>query len=217
MNNIARVAIETLASALSGGHTIFTCSYDEAYCTPTEQAVKIALRTQQIIAHETGVTQTVDPMAGSYFVEHLTTKLETMAEEYLHKVEEIGGAIRAIEDGYFQSEIAKSAYEIQRKIEDGERVVVGVNQYIDEEDLPIEILKVDPALEKKQRAKLKKLKAERNNVEVSEALGRVKQAAENGENLVPSLIKAASVYATVGEMCNALRDVYGEYAAQSYI
>jgi len=213
LNNIVRVAIETLASALSGGQSIFTCSYDEAHCTPTEQAVKVALSTQHIIAHETGVTQTVDPMAGSYFVEYLTTKLETMAEEYLRKVEEMGGAIRAIEDGYFQREITKSAYEIQRQIEDGKRIVVGVNQYVDEEEPTVEILKVDPVLERKQKDRLKKLKKERNQPEVREALKGVKRAAENNENLVPSLINAVRAYATVGEMCDTLREVYGEYTA----
>jgi len=217
LNNIIRVAIEALASALSGGQSIFTCSYDEAYCTPTEQAVKIALNTQHIIAHETGVTQTVDPLAGSYFVEHLTTKLETMAEEYLHKVDEMGGAIRAIDDGYFQREITKSAYEIQREIENGERVVVGVNQYVDEDEPAVEILKVDPVLERKQKDKLKKLKEERNQPEVREALKGVKRAAENGENLVPSLITAARAYVTVGEICDTLREVYGEYTAPSWL
>ena len=217
LNNIVRVAIESLASALGGGQRLFPCSMDEAYSTPTEQAVKVALRTQQIIAHETGVTQTVDPLAGSYFIEYLTTKLETMAEEYLHRVEEVGGAIRAIESGYFQREIAKSAYEIKRQIEEGERVIVGVNQYVDKEELPIEILKVDPALERKQREKLKRLKKKRDNVEVRETLKGVKQAAENHENLVPSVIKAVRAYATVGEMCDTLREVYGEYSAQNWM
>ena len=140
-----------------------------------------------------------------------------MAEEYLRKVEEMGGAIRAIENGYFQKEIARSAYEAKRKIEEGERVIVGVNQYIDEEELPIEVMKVDQALEKKQKDKLKRLKKERNDVEVREALKGVKRAAENRENLVPSLIQAVRAYATTGEMCDTLREVYGEYtAAQSW-
>lgn len=217
LNNIARVAIETLISALSSGHSLNTCSYDEAYCTPTEQAVKVALRTQQIIAEETGVTRTVDPLAGSYFVEYLTSKLVTLAEEYLRKIDDMGGAIRAIENGYFQREIAKSAYEIKRQIEEGERVIVGVNKYVDKEELPIEILKVDPVLEKKQKEKLKRLKQERNNVAVREALKELRHAAENHENLVPSLIQAAKAYATVGEMCDTLREVYGEYTAPSWM
>jgi len=216
MNNIVRVAIESLAAVLGGCQVLNPCSMDEAYCTPTEQAVKVALRTQQIIANETGVAQTVDPLAGSYFIEYLTAELEKRAQEYLDKAAAIGGAVQAIKKGYFQSEIARSAYKIKQQVESGERVIVGVNQYVDKEELPIEILKVDPALERKQKEKLKKLKKERNNLEVRETLKGVRQAAENGENLIPSLIRAVRAYATIGEMCDALREVYGEYTAQSY-
>ena len=215
-NNVVRVAIESLAGVLGGTEVHNACSMDEAYCTPTERAVKVALRTQQIIAHETGVAQTIDPLAGSYCIESLTSKLETMAEEYIHKIEEMGGAVRGIENGYFRREIARSAYEINRQIEKGERVVVGVNQFIDEEANPIEILKVDRALEQKQKERLKTLKRDRNNAAVKQTLQAVRKAAENHENLVPSLIEAVRVYATVGEMCDALREVYGEYTAPSW-
>jgi len=219
MNNIIRTTIESVAGMLSGSgsDSITTASFDEAICLPTEQALKLAVRTQQIIAEETGVNQTVDPLAGSYFIEYLTKKVETMASEYLREVEEMGGAIRAIEDGYYQREIAKSAYETKRQIEKGEQVVVGVNKYVEEEkDLPIEILRVDPAIETKQVEKLKTLKRERNNSKVRETIIRVREAAENRENIVPPLIQAAKTYATIGEMCDALREVYGEYTPRGY-
>lgn len=216
LNNIVRVTIQALASVLGGCQNLHTCSMDEAYCTPTEQAVKVALRTQQVIAHETGVTKTVDPLGGSYFVEYLSTKLEEAADKYLRDIEEIGGAIQAIENGYFQREISKSAYEIKRQIEEKERIIVGANQYVDEEELPIEILRVDPALEKKQIERLRKLKAERNNLQVKEALKELRQVAENGENVVPACIMAVRAYATVGEMCDVLREVYGEYTAPTF-
>jgi len=215
MNNIVRVAIEALAAVLGGVQVLYPCSMDEAYCTPTEKAVKVALRTQQIIANETGVTRTIDPLAGSYFLEHLTSELERKAQEYLDKIEKMGGAVRAVELGYYQDEIARSSYKIKQSIEKKERIVVGVNQYVDEEELPIEILKVDPALEEKQKLKLKKLRSSRNGTEVNKALKKVRQAAEKNENLVPSLTDAVRVYATLGELCDILREVYGEYTARS--
>ncbi|MDP2917862.1 MAG: methylmalonyl-CoA mutase family protein [Dehalococcoidia bacterium] len=216
MNNVVRVAIQSLAAVLGGCQVLNPCSMDEAYCTPTEQAVKVALRTQQIIASETGVTRTVDPLAGSYFVEHLTNELEKKAREYLDKIDSMGGAIKAIEKGYFQVEIARSAYKIKQQVESGARVVVGVNKYIDKDELPITILKVDPVLERKQKERLKRLKGRRNNLQVKETLKRVRQAAESGENLVPPAIEAIKAYATVGEICDALREVYGEYSAPSF-
>lgn len=216
MNNIIRVAIESLAAVLGGCDFLHACSMDEALGTPTEESVKLSLRTQQIIAYETGVDQVVDPLAGSYFVEYLTTKLEAMAEEYLNKVLEIGGAIRAIETGYFQQQISRSAYELQREIEEGKRIIVGVNQYMDKEELPIKILKVAPAFERKQKEKLKKLRRERNHLEVRETLKELKHAAENCESLIPSLIRTVRAYTTVGEMCDTLREVYGEYTPGHY-
>lgn len=216
MNNIVRVAIESLAAVLGGCQVLNPCSMDEAYATPTEQAVKVALRTQQIIANETGVSRTVDPLAGSYFVEHLTTELEQKAQEYLDKLDDMGGAVKAIEKGYYQVEIARSAYKIKQEIESGERVVVGVNQYQDKDELPLQILKVAPALEKKQVDKLKRLKKERNNGAVKACLKRVREAAESGEDILPAVIEAVKVYATTGEICDTLREVYGEYRAPSY-
>ncbi len=216
LNNIVRIAIESLAAVLGGCQVLNPCSMDEAYATPTEQAVKIALRTQQIIANETGVDRTVDPLAGSYFVEHLTTELEKKAQEYLEKIDVMGGAVKAIEKGYFQVEIARSAYRIKQEIESGERVIVGVNQYRDKDELPLHILKVDPALEKKQVDRLKRLKRQRNNAAVEETLRRVREAAENGENILPATIEAVKVYATTGEICDILREVHGEYRAPSY-
>lgn len=215
MNNIVRVAIEALAAVLGGVQVLYPCSMDEAYCTPTEKAVKVALRTQQIIANESGATRTIDPMAGSYFVEQLTSELEKKAQEYLNKIDKIGGAVRAVELGYYQDEIARSSYKIKQDIEKKERIVVGVNQYVDEEELPIEILKVDPALEEKQKQKLKMLRSSRNNTEVKNALKKVNQAAENNDNLIPSITDAVRVYATLGEICDILRGVYGEYTARS--
>jgi methylmalonyl-CoA mutase N-terminal domain/subunit len=216
MNNLVRVAIEVLASALGGCQLIHACSMDEALCTPTEQSVKMSLRTQQIIANETGVDRTVDPLAGSYFVECLTTELEDRAKEYLQLIQEMGGSIRAIESGYFQKELSKSAYELNRQVEHGDRVVVGVNQYSEEEEPFCELQRVDPRLEEKQRRKLNRLREERDNAAVSESLTRVKSAAQNQENVVPSIIDAVKTYATVGEICDALRDVYGEYESHGY-
>ncbi len=216
LNNIVRVAIQALAGVLGGCQSLHTCSMDEAYCTPTEAAVKVALRTQQIIACESGVTRTVDPLGGSYFLEQLTAKLEEAARGYLQEIERIGGAIRAIESGYFQREISKSAYEFKRQVEEKERTVVGVNQYVDEEKLPVDILKIDPAVERRQIERLHKLKAERDNTMVKEALKGLKRAAADGETVVPACISAVRAYATVGEICDVLREVYGEYAASTY-
>jgi len=217
MNNIVRVTVEALGAALSGCETLMTSSYDEAFCTPTEQAVKMALRTQQIVAYETGVTRTIDPLAGSYYLESLTTKLETMARDYLHEVDKLGGAVKAIEDGYFQKNIAQSAYEINRQIEEGERVIVGVNQYVENEGLPIEVLKANPQLEEKQKAKLSKLRAERDNSRTTQALLALKEVAERHENVVPPLIQCVKAYVTIGEICDVLRSVYGEYKAHSWL
>lgn len=216
MNNIIRTTIQSLASVLGGCESLLPKCMDEAYALPSEQAVKLALRTEQIIGEETRVDQTVDPMAGSYFVEYLTTKLESMATEYLQRVEKMGGAIPAIEKGYFQREISKAAYKAKREIEEGKRVIVGVNQYVDKEELPIELLKVAPEFEKKQKEKLKKLRSERNNLEVRGTLKELRRAAEDGESLIPSLLRTVRAYATVGEMCDILKEVYGGYTAPSY-
>ncbi len=216
MNNIVRVAVQTLASAIGGCQNLHTCSMDEAYCTPTEEAVKLALRTQQIIAHETGIVRTVDPLGGSYFIESLSNKLEEIAKNYLREIDEIGGAVKATESGYFQRQISKSAYELNRQVEEKERIVVGVNEYVDNTGLPIKILKVAPELERKQIESVRKLKKERDGAKVKPALKELRRAAENREHVVPPCIEAVRVYATVGEICDVFREVYGEYTGASH-
>jgi methylmalonyl-CoA mutase N-terminal domain/subunit len=211
MNNIVRVAIECLAGVLGGCQSLFPCSMDEAYCTPTENSVKLALRTQQIIAHETGVADTVDPLGGSYFVEALTTSLENEAKKYLDEIEKIGGVIKAIESGYFQEKIGESSYRIQKEIENKERIIVGVNEFIDGEELPISIFRPPEDTAERQRKKLKRLREIRDNQKVKKILKEVERLADTNENLVPILIRAVKSYATLGEICDVFRRVFGEY------
>jgi methylmalonyl-CoA mutase N-terminal domain/subunit len=210
-NNIVRVAFQALAAVLGGTQSLHTNSMDETYALPTENAVKIALRTQQLIAYETGVVNTIDPLGGSYFVEALTNKMEEGAYKYFKKIESLGGVIKGIELGFFQKEIADSAYKYQRELQKKEKIVVGVNEFIEEEKSSIEILKILPEVEKKQIEELKKLRKERNNVKVKEALKRLRESAKNGENLMPRIIGAVREYATIGEMCDVLREEFGEY------
>ncbi len=210
-NNIVRVAFQALAAVLGGTQSLHTNSMDEALCLPSEEAVQIALRTQQLIAHESGVTDTVDPLAGSYYVEELTREIEQRAEAYIKKIDEMGGAPAAIEKGYIQREIQDSAYQYQREIEKGERVVVGVNRFQAEQEKPTNLLRVDPTVRISQIGKLKKLKSERHDEAVKKSLGRLKRAAEGSENLIPPIFDAVKVYATLGEICDVLREVYGEY------
>ena len=211
INNIVRVTIECLAGVLGGCQSLFPCSMDEAFCTPSEEAVKVALRTQQIIAHETGVAETIDPLGGSYYLEALTKSFETEAIKYIEKIDKLGGAVKAIERNYLQNEIAESSYRYQREIEAGERTIVGLNRYIEEETTPIEIFKAPKNTAKKQKAKLKRLKETRDNKKVKVILKEVKKQAEGEENLVPILVEAVKNYATLGELCDAFRDVFGEY------
>lgn len=211
MNNIVRVAIECLAGVLGGCQSLFPCSMDEAYCTPTENSVKLALRTQQIIAYETGVADTVDPLGGSYFVEALTTSLENEAKKYLDEIEKIGGAIKAIESGYFQENIGESSYRIQKEIENKERIIVGVNEFIDGEELPISIFRPPEDTAERQGKKLKRLREIRDNQKVEKILKEVERLADTNENLVPILIQAVKSYATLGEICDVFRRVFGEY------
>mgnify|MGYP000868877067 FL=1 len=187
---------------------------DEVLALPTEKAVKIALRTQQIIAHESGVANTVDPLAGSYFVEAMTNRMEAEAEEYFRKIESLGGVLAAIERGFFQQEIADAAYAYQRAVESGERVVVGVNRYLSQEPVNIEILKIDPAVEERQVQRLRELKARRDNLAVKAALERLKQAAQGSDGLIPYILEAVKVYATEGEIVAVLKEVFGEYREQ---
>ncbi|MCD4691540.1 MAG: methylmalonyl-CoA mutase family protein [Calditrichales bacterium] len=211
-NNIARVAYQGLAAVLGGTQSLHTNSMDETLALPSEKAVKIALRTQQIIAYETGVVNTIDPFAGSYFMEDLTNKMEAKAEEYFQKIDELGGVVAAIEKGFFQKEIARAAYQYQREIENNERIIVGINAYKDEnEKIEIPILQVSPEVEKKQIERLKKLKKERDNAMVQSCLADLKNAAQGDTNIMPILVECAKAYATVGEMINTLKEVYGEY------
>ncbi|ANQ53084.1 methylmalonyl-CoA mutase [Thermosipho sp. 1063] len=212
LNNIIRVTLQALAAVLGGTQSLHTNSYDEALGLPTEESVRIALRTQQIIAYESGVADTIDPLGGSYVIESLTNKIEEEAMKYIEKIDAMGGMVKAIETGYVQKEIHESAYKMQLSIENGEEIIVGVNKFQIEEDLSQkEVLKVKPQLEEKQKAKLKKLKEKRDNEKVKKALLNVKKAASSDENLMPYIIEAVKSYATVGEISNALREVFGEY------
>ncbi|TET64171.1 methylmalonyl-CoA mutase [Candidatus Bathyarchaeota archaeon] len=211
LNNITRVTIQALSAILAGTQSLHTNSFDEALALPSEKAVRIALRTQQIIAHESGVTNTIDPLAGSYYVENLTNEMEESTMEYFQKLDDMGGAIVAINNGFFQKEIADSAYKYQREVDEKKRILIGVNDYKTEEKYPMKILRVDPKVEEKQVARLQKLKRERNNRKVNEVLEKLHYSAEKNENLMPIIIDAVKTYATIGEICDVLRKIYGEY------
>jgi len=210
-NNIVRVAIQTLAAVLGGTQSLHTNSKDEALALPTEESVRIALRTQQIVAHESGVAETIDPLAGSYYVESLTTKIETEAMDYINKITELGGAPKAIENGFIQKEIMDSSYEYQKQIESGDRVVVGMNKFQVKEDSPKGLLRVDPTVGELQKQKIRTLEEERDNDAVKEKLEILKKAAEGDTNLMPFILDAVKAYATLGEICGVLREVFGEY------
>lgn len=211
LNNIARVAIETLAAVLGGVQTIATSSYDEAYSIPTEEAATIALRTQQIVAHEAGVTGTVDALGGSYAIESLTDAIEHEVCQYLDKIAALGGAVRCIENGYYHRELAEAAYRYQRQIESKERILVGLNSFQDERSQGIPVFKGNPEMEAHQVQRLRTLRQQRNNVLVQQSLADVAGAARGKENLLPALIECVKTYATVGEICETLRAVYGVY------
>lgn len=212
MNNVIRVAIQALAAVLGGTQSLHTNSLDEAWALPSESAVTIALRTQQIIAHESGVTNTVDPLGGSYFVEALTNRLEREAYAYFDKIEQLGGVLPAIEKGFFQREIAESAARYQAEIEKKERIIVGVNDYVVEEDLRVPLLRVDEAGAQRQIARLQKIRRERDNVKVGACLDAIRDAAKRENvNLMPLFIEAVKAYATLGEIMDVLRRVWGEY------
>ncbi len=212
LNNIARVALETLAAALGGVQTLATSSYDEALALPTEEAATVALRTQQIVAHEAGVTGTVDPLGGAYAVEVLTCRLEQQVRDYLRQIDALGGAVRCIENGYYHRELAEAGYRHQQQIERRERIVVGVNAYRDDTPVRIPLFRVDPAVEQRQIERLRQLRAGRDPAAVSRALDALARAARAGENVIPALVDAVRAYATVGEICDTLRRVYGVYA-----
>jgi methylmalonyl-CoA mutase N-terminal domain/subunit len=211
-NNIIRTAFQALAGVLGGTQSLHTNSMDETLALPSEKAVKIALRTQQLIAYETGVINTVDPLGGSYFVEALTDKMEKQANEIFDQIDALGGVIPAIESGYFQKEIADAAYTYQKEVEKKEKFIVGVNEFIEEDTkVDIPILLISPEVEKKQRKRLMELRQNRNAEAVSEGLKEIKDTAVNGNNIMPALVKAAHNYVTLGEMVNQLKEVYGVY------
>jgi methylmalonyl-CoA mutase N-terminal domain/subunit len=210
-NNIVRVAVQTLAAVLGGTQSLHTNSRDEALALPSEDSVRIALRTQQIVAHESGVAETVDPLAGSYYVEALTDRIEKEALEYIEKIDELGGAPSAIDNGYIQKEIQDSAYRYQMEIEAGKRLVVGVNKFQVKEEPAKGLLKVDPSVGEMQKKKLEKLRRTRDNSKVSQGLDNLKEAAQSDKNLMPYILEAARNYATLGEICGILREVFGEY------
>jgi methylmalonyl-CoA mutase N-terminal domain/subunit len=211
-NNIVRTAIQALAGVLGGTQSLHTNSMDETLALPSEKAVKIALRTQQLIAYETGVINTVDPLGGSYYVESLTNKMEEDAERIFEEIDSYGGVISAIEAGYFQKEIANAAYKYQLELEKKEKFIVGVNEFIEnDEKIDIPILQISPDVEKKQKERLTSLKARRNISKVNESLKEISDAAINGNNLMPIFIKAAENYVTLGEMVNELKKHFGTY------
>jgi methylmalonyl-CoA mutase, N-terminal domain len=208
--NIVRTALEALAAVLGGTQSLHTNSFDEALALPTEDAVRIALRTQQVIAHETGVVNTIDPLGGSYHVEHLTNTLEAEAYEYFDRIEKLGGVVAAIKENFFQREIAEASFRYQSEVEAKERIVVGVNRYELENEPPPEILRIDPALETKQIERVQALRAGRDAAAANAALARLKEdAAHEDRNLMPPIVEAARAYVTMGEMCDALREVWG--------
>ena len=208
--NIIRTALEALAAVLGGTQSLHTNSFDEALALPTENAVRLALRTQQVIAHETGVVNTIDPLGGSYYVEDLTNRLETEAYDYFDRIRKLGGVIPAIKENFFQREIAEASFRYQHELEQRRRIVVGVNRYVVDEDAPVEILRIDPTLEQKQINRVRALRARRDSAAVEAALARLKAEAEHdGRNLMHPIVDAAKAYVTMGEMCDALREVWG--------
>jgi methylmalonyl-CoA mutase N-terminal domain/subunit len=211
LNNVARVAIQALAAVLGGAQSLHSNSYDETWALPTEEAVTVALRTQQIIAEETGVTHTVDPLGGSYFVEALTDRIEAEAWALIRRIDELGGMVRALEAGFPQQEIADSGYRTQLQEDAGERVVVGVNRYVQPEEKPIQYLRIDEGLEREQVERVRAVKAARNAAEVERHLKRVADACRNGDNLMPVLIEAVKAYVSLGEIADVYRQVFGRY------
>jgi methylmalonyl-CoA mutase N-terminal domain/subunit len=209
--NIVRTAIEALAAVLGGTQSLHTNSFDEALALPTEEAVRLALRTQQVIAHETGVVNTTDPLGGSYYLEHLTNELERQAYDYFDRIDKLGGVVAAIEQNFQQREIAEASFRYQAEVERGERVVVGVNRYELEDELPIEILRIDPALERKQIERVQAVRARRDGAAAEAALARLQAEAVSDTNLMPAIMECSRAYVTMGEMCETLRTVWGTW------
>jgi methylmalonyl-CoA mutase N-terminal domain/subunit len=214
-NNVIRVTLQALSAVLGGTQSLHTNSMDEAFSLPSEEAVQVAVRTQQVIAYESGVANTVDPLGGSFYVERLTSEIENRAQTYIDEIDEMGGSVTAIEQGYIQKEIQESAYAYQKAVEAGEQIVVGLNKFRDEVVPPRNPLRVDPAVMESQVARLKQLKAERDNPAVASAIEKLKKCAQGNDNLMPPIIEAVTSYATLGEVCDTLREVFGEYSAVS--
>ncbi|HVK96535.1 MAG TPA: methylmalonyl-CoA mutase family protein, partial [Flavisolibacter sp.] len=211
LNNISRVTIQTLAAVLGGTQSLHTNGFDEALSLPTEEAARTALRTQQIVAHESGASETADPLAGSYFVESLTKEVEERSWQLIQKIDAMGGSVAAIEQGFMQDEIARSAYEYLRKIETGEKIIVGVNKYQLKQEEPVPAFKVDDNIREHQIEKLKVLRSKRNEEEVKKSLEAIRQHAVDGSNLLPAVVHAVENLCTLGEIADVLRDVFGEY------
>ena len=217
LNNIVRVALQSLATAYGGAQSLHTNSYDEALCLPTEEAVTVALRTQQVVAEESGAADTIDPLAGSYYVEALTDRIEAEIDDYIKKIDSMGGTLKAIEDGYVQKEIQDSAYRFQKEIESNERVYVGINRYTMEEPPPTNLLKVDPKQRQIETEKLKKFRAERDQKSWKAALDRLDEVSRTDENVMPAVIEAVKARATVGEVCDVWRKIWGEYRPKEFV
>jgi methylmalonyl-CoA mutase N-terminal domain/subunit len=212
-NNVVRVTLQALAAVLGGTQSLHTNSRDEALSLPTEEAVQIALRTQQIIAYESGSADSIDPLAGSYLVESWTDEIERRAADYIETIDGMGGALKAIERGYVQREIQESAYRWQKAVDRREKVVVGVNRFQTDEPLKLDILRVDPAVGERQAARLRAMCERRDDEEASAALSRLKEGARSDDNLMPLILDAVEKYATLGEICGVMREVFGEYQA----
>jgi methylmalonyl-CoA mutase N-terminal domain/subunit len=210
-NNVVRVALQALAAVLGGTQSLHTNSLDEAYALPSEKAVTIALRTQQVIAHESGVTNTVDPLGGSYFVESLTNELERQAYDYFRRIDDMGGVVQGIENGFFHREIADASFRYQQEFEAKQRVIVGVNDFQSGEAEPIPLLVMDREGERRQIERLNRIRAQRDNRRVQAALAGLRSAAGSSENLMPAILEAVRTYATLGEMMDVLRQAWGEY------
>jgi methylmalonyl-CoA mutase N-terminal domain/subunit len=217
LNNIVRVGLQTYATALGGAQSLHTNSYDEALCLPTQQAVTVALRTQQIVAEESGATDTIDPLAGCYYVENMTDKIEAEIDDYIKKIDAMGGTLAAIEQGFIQKEIQNSAYRFQKEIEANDRVYVGINKYTMEEPPPTGLLKVDMSVGEIKTAALKKYRAERDQAKWKAALDKLSQVSKTDENVMPYVVEAVKAKATVGEVCNVWREVYGEYRPKEFV
>ena len=214
-NNVIRVTLQALAAVLGGTQSLHTNSMDEAFSLPSEEAVQTALRTQQLVAYESGVANTVDPLGGSFYVERMTGEIEERAQTYIDEIDKMGGAVAAVEQGYIQQEIQESAYAYQKAVEAGHQIVVGLNKFQDEEAPPKNLLRVDLAVMESQVAQLNQLKAERDNIAVDSAIEKLKECAQGSDNLMPPIMEAVKCYATLGEICDTLREVFGEYTAVS--